>query len=421
MASRADLVGRTSLVTFEREAGRRLVQIFGRSLKTLSHIGTGRFVAVLDPDLDEMKIQSLVRTKFEGHRFVMGERHVNVRCTVGVVDVSRRSARDPDAVLAALSIAQQVAGNRADRFHLLDKSGAELNAYREQLDWIERVRAMLREGRLKIMAQPIAPSSVSAYNGLHYEILSRLVAPDGTVLAPNRFLTAISQARLLEEFDRQVITTVLSRLAEDRSLYDATRVCAINVTGPTLCDPALPQFLDLNLRRYGIDPTRIAIEITESESMTNLDQALENVAKIRDSGVLIAVDDFGTGLATFDYIRRFTPQILKIDGSFVRSLDGSALDAEIVQSIVRIGAAIGARTVAECVETPEMAIRLCELGVDYVQGWAIARPMPLEALKGFCDRRRAEIASGDGLMVAGPCMPGTNESDLTDCALAAAS
>lgn len=375
----ADLAGRTRLMAFERAFGELLQTEFAEEARLVAHIGTGRFVLMLPQSPDDADLQRRVRAVAEARPLTLPDRRLVASCSIGVVDVRRGTGQDPESLLAALSIAQQTASASAARFHRLELAGSAVAAYRDDLAWVETVRHAVLEGRIAIHAQPIVPASAGD-TGLHYEVLARMVGADGEIVPPGRFLPAVSQSRLLERFDRLVITSTLDHLHRHPPLLAATAVCAINVTGHTICDPDFPSWLDGALSERRIPASKIVIEITESESIARLDSALGNVRALQAAGVAVAVDDFGTGQATFDYIRRFAPQWLKIDGSFVRAFDTSPLDREIVLSIVRIGKALGARTVAEWVEDAPLAERMREIGVDYLQGYALGRPMPIEAL-----------------------------------------
>ena len=393
----ADLAGRTRLMAFEREFGELLQSEFRDEARLVAHIGTGRYVLVLPAAPADEVLRRRVRAVAEARPLVLPDRRLTASCSIGVVDIKRGTGQDPESLLAALSIAQQTASASASRFHRLDLAGTAVEAYRDDLAWVETVRHAVQEGRIAIHAQPIVPAA-QADGELHYEVLARMIDADGAIVPPARFLPALSQARLLEQFDQLVIATTLDHLASRPALLQATAVCAINVTGPTICDPDFPDWLSRALASRGIAPSKLVIEITESESIARLDSALNNVRALQAAGIAVAVDDFGTGQATFDYIRRFAPQWLKIDGSFVRAFDDSALDREIVLSIVRIGAALGARTVAEWVENDALAERMRAIGVDYLQGYALGRPIPIAELVAPA---RAEQAAPAGIPAPG--------------------
>ncbi|MEZ5658751.1 MAG: EAL domain-containing protein [Burkholderiaceae bacterium] len=387
----ADLAGRQATMAAEREIGKRLQTVFGSYVSMIAHIGSGRFILLFNGRMSDEKLQEIMRIGFDRHRFTIANQAVPMRYSIGVVDAPP-GVHEPEELLASLSLAQQHAVTVGGRFYRLTLDNDQVRAYRKELAWVERVRSMLERDRLRLFAQPIAPAVIDPETtGLHFEVLSRMADEDGSLLAPGGFLGAISKAGLQIELDRRVLERTIRYLDDDMELLDATDLCAINVTGPTICDPGFAQYLIGLLENSRVSPSQLAIEITESDTIADLDSALANVSKISEIGIRVAVDDFGTGQATFEYIRRLGPQILKIDGAFVRRYREDALDREIVESIVRLAKAIGASTVAEFVETPEIGDEMRRIGVDLLQGYAIAKPMPISQIKAFCNQRRAEL------------------------------
>ena len=393
LISWADIAGRSRLMSLEATIGEHLRALFQDAI-LVAHIGTGRFVLMLDRlAVGDVQIRERITNRIEGHRLETQPDSPMLRASVGVVDTAGDQSSDAESLLAALSIAQQRAVSSTERFHSLLISAPQIEQYRAELLWTEWVRQALHRGRLRLLAQPIVSAQPSHRLGpsearLHYEILARLLDDQNCEISPARFLPAIARARLLEQFDRAVIERTLSRLGTDAALRRATHCCSINITGPTLCDAGFPPYLAQQLALHAIDPAMITLEITESDSISSIDEALSNTAELNRIGVSIAVDDFGTGLATFDYLRKFKPQWLKIDGSFVRSIETDALNREIVQSIVRVAHVIGAQTVAEYVESDAIGQQLAALGVDCLQGYAIGKPMPLDDLLLDTSRRR---------------------------------
>ncbi|MEZ5739975.1 MAG: EAL domain-containing protein [Burkholderiaceae bacterium] len=395
LARRADLVGRADVMRAEREIGRQLRLLFGEPLRLLVHIATGRFILVLTADLSDEDIIERLQGRFERHAFQVGEQSILLRCSVGVVPVPP-GRHDTESLLTSLSIAQQQAAAMSRRYHRLSLDEDQLRVYREALAQVDKVRDLFARDQIMLYAQPIAPASMSADAALHFEVLARMLDDDGTVLTPDQFLPQVSRAGLQIDFDRRIIVKTLAYLASDQALLANLNLCAVNVCGPTVCDPGFVGFLEAALKRYGIDPRLLAIEITESETIADFEAALANVRALGACGVSVAVDDFGSGQATFQYIRRFSPGLLKIDGSFVRRYNDDPLDCEIVHSIVRLAQAIGARTVAEFVESEQLIESMRDIGVDFLQGWAIARPMPLGQIKAYCDHRRQAMRAGQG-------------------------
>lgn len=398
-----DLVGREAANRFERSVGEGLRDAFAAEGAFLAHLNGGRFVLALEPPLPEKLLQARVRGEIDRHALSADGHDFRLRSLIGVVGIDPTVARpDPDSGLAALSMAEQRALASPDRCHVLSLSPSLLAEYRSQLRGGEEVREAVEHGRLRLLAQPIVAADPTVGGALHFEVLSRLLEADGAEMSPARFLPVLSRLRLLEQFDRLVVERVIGALHADRALYDATAACAINVTGPTIGDPAFPDFLLSRIAQAGLDPSRFVIEITESDSIASVDVAARNAALLMKAGVAVALDDFGTGLASFDYLRRFAPKWLKIDGSFVRSLDDGPLSATIIESVVRVARSVGAQTVAECVETQAQADRLEALGVDWLQGYLFARPMPVPALRAFARHGMpAHGAPADGMPAQG--------------------
>lgn len=376
-----ELMGRTAMLELEIAAGTRLRDQAGDRFLLIVHLSTGRFAMIAPMTLSDTRLLRLVNEALQSQSFKIGGRLFQLRPTIGLIDVPAGTHSHPEAMLAALSMAQQRAFNSAERFQKFPMGSRELKEVWAELDLEESVKHALHEKRVRLMAQLIAPcQAVVESDGLHYEILARMLDEKGNVMSPGAFLPAIARAGLTREFDRLIIETTFEYLSQDKALMDRTRTCAINVTGSMICSPELPKLIQAQLLRTGFSPRKFAIEITESESIEDLEAAKANAHELSSMGLTVAVDDFGTGLATFDYLKQFKPQMLKIDGSFIRNFDDSPLDRAIVQSIVRVSNTIGATTVAEWVETEELGRKLRGLGVDFLQGYAIGKPILIEYL-----------------------------------------
>lgn len=376
-----ELMGRTAMLELEAAAATQLQAQAGSRAALSAHLSTGRFALVLPVTTSDSRVQKLIDESLQSHSFKVSGRLFQLRPATGLIDVAVGARTHPEAVLAALSLAQQRAFTSAERFRKFPLDSRELKQVWAELDLEESVKRALHEKRIRLVAQLIAPCQRGSETiGLHYEVLARMVDDHGNILSPAAFLPAIARAGLTREFDRTVIEAAFDHLSQDQRLRSRTLTCAINVTGRTISSPELPAYLRAQLQRTGLSPRMFAIEITESESIDDIEVAKENARQIAGLGLTVAVDDFGTGLATFDYIKQFKPQMLKIDGSFIKNFDDSPLDRAIVQAIVRVAGTIGARTVAEWVETEDLGRKLRGLGVDFLQGYAIAKPVPIEQI-----------------------------------------
>lgn len=373
-----ELMGRTAMLELENQIGGQLKEHAGHRVSVIAHLSSGRFALIMPVTVSDARLLRMVNEALQNHSFKIASRLFQLRPTIGLIDVCAGTKTHTEAVLAALSLAQQRAFNSAERFQKFPLGSRELKQVWAELDLEENVKRGLHEKRVVLMAQLIAPCHrASSADGLHYEILARMLDEKGNVMSPGTFLPAIARAGLTREFDRLIIESTFDYLASDQVLCSRTAACAINVTGQMISSSELPELVRAQLERTGLSPSLFVIEITESESIDDIEVAKANARELKSMGVTVAVDDFGTGLATFDYLKKFKPQILKIDGSFIRSFDDSPLDRAIVQSIVRVAATIGAQTVAEWVENEDLGRKLRGLGVDFLQGYAIAKPIPI--------------------------------------------
>lgn len=244
----------------------------------------------------------------------------------------------------------------------------------------QALRAQLEARDVVVVAQLIQNNTPSRIEGLKIEVLCRLRGPDGKLQSPGQFLPVAVRHGLMPLLDLVVIEQTLTWFARHPKAFAELGCCGLNLSGASLADPGTPERLAHLFQRYQLSPKKFVIEVTENQAIAQLTQGMENLRALRQLGCLIALDDFGTGLATFDYLKRFPVDSIKIDGSFVRSLETSVVDRAIIESIVHVARSIGVRTVAEFVESPRLARLVNELGVDESQGYAISPPQRLEAV-----------------------------------------
>ncbi len=213
-----------------------------------------------------------------------------------------------------------------------------------------------------------------------YEVLTRLRDSDGSLIRPPEFLPLTVQAQMIVELDRAVITKVFGWLATNPNALAVTHKCSINLSGQTMGDAAIAEFIRAQRALFAIPANKIVFEITESEAIRHPRAASQLVDDLKADGFGIALDDFGTGLATFEYLKRFALDYLKIDGSFIRNLVDDPVDQEIVLSTVRIAQRLQLQIVAEHVHSLGVFTLLRDLGVEHVQGELIGSAVPIEHL-----------------------------------------
>lgn len=208
-----------------------------------------------------------------------------------------------------------------------------------------------------------------------------MIAADGGLIAPMAFIPAAERYGLMPRIDRWVIERVCRELARLRAGGDPLPTCMVNLSGTSVCDPRLADYIADCLSRNNLRGMQLGIELTETAAVANLTQASQLMTRLRAMGCPIALDDFGSGMSSFSYLRNLPIDFLKIDGAFIRNIDTDPIDFAMVETIHRIGGIMGVRTVAESVENESVLEALALIGVDFAQGFHIRQPVPLEQLQ----------------------------------------
>lgn len=245
----------------------------------------------------------------------------------------------------------------------------------ERVLMLARIKHALEAGQFHLYAQPIQKADGSGY----YEILARMES-EGEIITPDRFIPLIAQFNLSHRFDMCVMEKLLLWLRDHPATQAGTRF-SVNLMPLTLMQNEVATEICALFERYGVAPQAVVIEITEEQAFSNSGCSIHNIQQLRDYGFRIAIDDFGTGYANYERLRRLQADIIKIDGCFVKDICTDDMDAMIVQSICNLAKTKSLCVVAEYVETPAQREMLLRFGVDYLQGYLIGKPKPLEELR----------------------------------------
>ncbi len=268
--------------------------------------------------------------------------------------------------------------SRQDGFRgLLDPRGApdgfSSPAGLHRRPWLERLRRALAENLFVLHVQPIVALADGRVS--HYEALVRLAdEPDGRLIAPGRFLPAAERYGLIRDIDRMVLGKVAAMLGGARGASGVS--IAMNVSALSVTDGEMLGHLERSLAREGVDPGRLVVEVTETAAISDMARAKAFCTGVQTLGCAVALDDFGAGFGSFQYLKHLPFTYLKIDGDFIRGLLGSHTDQLVVQALVGVVRGLGRRTIAEFVADEQTLVMLRDFGVDYAQGFEVGRPHP---------------------------------------------
>ncbi|MGB5142204.1 MAG: EAL domain-containing protein [Shewanella indica] len=305
-----------------------------------------------------------------------GGAHYRVGVSSGVA-FHRGPCMAPAELLKDADIACLAAKRKgSNQIHFFDDRNKELANERNAPKWAVRIARAIEDKELLLYFQPI-----KGLNGCcrrqRLEILLRIRDNSGRILPPAQFIAAAERFKLMPEVDREVIRKAFLWLSEHSQLWSELCV-SINLSGNSLGSEGMLDYIAEMQGRYGIPSSCVCFEITETSAIQNRTRAMEMLNQLRRLGFAFALDDFGSGFASYGYLRELPVDYVKIDGCFVRHLASNAKDYAIVKSIHDVCRVMGIETVAEFVENQEIVDKLLEIGVDYAQGYAIGRPKPLE-------------------------------------------
>lgn len=345
-----------------------------------ARIGDGSYAMLLRAGDGDALLTQLERLyqRFDGQLLEPGEHQTRIRVALGAVPLNGSLVNSNHCLSAATQAARQ-ASQQLHRVMIIEDVGGLVAERRQSIEQLEQIKAALAEDRFELFAQRIHPLTMQGA-GLHFEILLRLRTHDGNLLGPGNFLPVAEAFGFMVEIDQWVIRRTLQTLARHPEWLDRTAQCAINLAGSSFANPELVPFIRAELAHSGVPARKMCFEITETERIEDRAMAVRIVRDIRDIGCCVSLDDFGTGLASFDYLRSFELDYLKIDGLFVRDMISDNNDGNMVQAMCNVAQSMSLHTIAEFVENDAVIERLRLMGVDYAQGFGIARPQPLHEL-----------------------------------------
>ncbi|MFH0340546.1 MAG: EAL domain-containing protein [Chromatiales bacterium] len=347
-----------------------------RKSDTLARLGGDEFGVLLEhcQQGQALRIAHQLREALQDFRFVWQDRGFTIGASAGLVPI------DPGVdTLASVFRAADVACYAAkeqgrNRVHLYYPDDLDLAQRHGEMQWVPRIQEALANSRFSLYYQPIIALGWSGRP--HGEVLLRLLNRDGDLIPPSAFIPAAERYNQMQAIDRWVIRTVFSGLRDPHWVPPPGHV-SINLSGQSLGDRQFLDYVEQQVEHWSAPLDRICFEITETAAISNLSHAKRFFSALKPHGCRFALDDFGSGLSSFAYLKTLPVDFLKIDGGFVKDMMRDPIDHAMVEAIHRIGHVMGIKTIAESVENENILARLKAIGVNYAQGYAVGRPRPL--------------------------------------------
>lgn len=316
-----------------------------------------------------------IKNTVDNFRFFTGEVCYSASVSIGIAafDFTMPLAHPGEMILHARQACHFAKANGRDKLWLYNNEDLAVKERRRDIYWVPLIRKALRENDLYLVFQPVVQLSNGAIS--HYEVLLRMRDETRAMISPDQFIPAAERMGLIHSIDLWVVENAIDFLA-GLPAYMSYVSLAINLSSTAFQYPDLLQTIRDKLELTWVDANRLTFEITETAAVENFEKARSMINKIQALGCKFALDDFGAGFCSFNYLKTFPVDYVKIDGQFIRNLVNDETDQILVKSMVDIAAKLGKKTIAEFIETPDTALKLKEIGVNFGQGYAFGRPEP---------------------------------------------
>lgn len=315
-----------------------------------------------------------LRFGWENRQFVIG-------VSIGISAINDASGNAVNLLKEADAACYAAKERGRNRVHVFRPDDAELALRYGEMQWVAKIHQGLRQNRFYIYAQPIKALGLKAGTGLHFEALIRYQDNKNVIIPPGAFLPAAERYNLAPAVDRWVVGHLFAWLGNEPKFLEQMSLCSVNLSGLSLSDESMLDFIADQFQRWAIPTHKICFEITETAVIANLSYATKFINQLRDKGCLFSLDDFGSGLSSFAYLKNLPVDFLKIDGLFIKDIMDDKVDLAMVKSINEVGHIMGKKTIAEFVENEQIYGLVEQLGIDYAQGYYVGKPLPLDEFK----------------------------------------
>jgi diguanylate cyclase (GGDEF)-like protein len=351
---------------------------------TLARLGGDEFGILLEncPPEQGVRIADEIRQAIRDFRFSWSGLPFTVGSSIGLVTITEDGFSLAEVLRAADTACYVAKEKGRNRVHLYSADDSEVSFKQDEMEWVARIQKALEEKRFRLYAQEIVSLSPSMDPGTHFEILIRMLDEKGNLVFPGAFISAAERYGLMQVVDRWVVTTAFetcAQLASDNR-GRSIETCSINLSGASIGDEGFLEFVQTQAAVAGVPYTAFCFEVTETVAVADVSKAADFIRRLRTLGCRFSLDDFGSGMSSFGYLKHLPVDYLKIDGGFVKDMLEDPIDRAMVEAINHIGHVMGKKTIAEFVENVQTLEALRAMGVDYGQGYGIAKPMPFAAV-----------------------------------------
>jgi len=358
-----------------------------RAADTLARLGGDEFGVLLEgcPIEKAHELAESIRKLVEDFRFVWDNTAFRIGASIGLVPINANSGTLSEVLSAADSACYVAKDQGRNRIHIFEPNDEAVLERHGQMQWVQRIQDVLDQHRFRLFFQPIAKlvREPGEKNTIHGEVLLRMLDDNNKLVGPGSFIPAAERYQVMPSIDRWVVSNTFTMLATaDPPVAGRVSSCCINLSGQSLSDERFMDFLVNEIKFCGVPPEMLVFEITETAVIANLCNASRLISTLREMGCRFALDDFGVGLSSFGYLKTLPVDYLKLDGCFVKNMVKDNIDYAMVKAINQIGHTMNIKTIAEFVEDRETLEAVREVGVDYAQGYIIAKPAPIEIILG---------------------------------------
>ncbi|MCW9046672.1 MAG: EAL domain-containing protein [Gammaproteobacteria bacterium] len=369
-----DTLGHTAGDELLKQISAKIQQLL-RKTDLFARIGGDEFALFLS-NIDQNKAEEIVEkilNEVRAYQFVWGNKAFRIGASIGLVDAPAQVSNYENLYHAADTACYMAKHEGRDRFHTVTYDDKNVTEKREQTQWVNRINDALSENRFTLYCQDIIPLHDDRELKAHREVLIRMLDEDDKIIPPMAFIPPAERYNLMPQLDDWVIKNVLKQLEADTT----ASIYAVNLSGQSLADNKFTQRTIETLKNEHIQHQRLCFEITETSAIANLQNATEFLSQLQGLGCYTALDDFGSGLSSFAYLRSLPINYLKIDGMFVKQIVEDETSRVMVEAINSIGHTMNLKTIAEFVEDEAISNLLKDMGVDYAQGYYYGKPEPM--------------------------------------------